>query len=206
MEQARGNHVCHFAEPNGIISCHVFTSSRSRCPSDFRLPFPLPLHRNKHIHYKFSPQADLPVQEVDTYGPGGHVDSTFEYNDRGRGPKIAAHYILGENSSSAATTEITGNDYLKAPVDERFILENGIGTWKSTSENGHAPGPGFYISNNGPAAESAFPSSRAAESQGPPLKLFPAGEARLEKMTDVTLEKQRPEAARNRICDHRAFI
>jgi hypothetical protein len=33
--------------------------------------------------------------EVDTYSPGGHIDSTFEFNDRGRGPKVAAHYALG---------------------------------------------------------------------------------------------------------------
>ncbi len=101
-------------------------------------------------------------------------------------PKIAAHYILGENSSPQRT-EITGNDYLKAPVDERFVLENGIGTWKSTSENGHAPAPGFYISNNGPAAESAFLVGALLKAKGP-VKLFPAGEARVERMTDVTLE------------------
>ena len=32
--------------------------------------------------------------EVDTYTSGGHIDSTFEFNDRGRGPKIEAHYIV----------------------------------------------------------------------------------------------------------------
>ena len=32
--------------------------------------------------------------EVDTYGPDGDIDSTFEFNDRGRGPKIAAHYAV----------------------------------------------------------------------------------------------------------------
>ena len=138
------------------------------------------------LHYKILAAGRVSGSEVDTYSPGGRVDSTFEYNDRGRGPKIAAHYILGENSSPQRT-EITGNDYLKAPVDERFVLENGIGTWKSTSENGHAPAPGFYISNNGPAAESAFLVAALLKAKGP-VKLFPAGEARVERMTDVTLE------------------
>ena len=139
------------------------------------------------IRYSVISNSRTAGSEVDTYGPGAQVDSKFEYNDRGRGPRIAAHYILSENSLPLQTT-VTGNDYLKAPVDERFTLENGVGMWKSTSENGHADGFGFYISNNGPAAESAFLVSALLKAKGSPLKLFPAGEARLEKMTDVTLE------------------
>jgi hypothetical protein len=92
---------------------------------------------------------------VDVYGPGGHIDSTFEFNDRGRGPKIAAHYIVAADGSPLRI-DITGNDYLKAPVDEHFGWEAGVGHWKSTSENGQAPAPGFYVSINGPAAESAL--------------------------------------------------
>ena len=124
---------------------------------------------------------------MDTYGPGGHIDSTFEFNDRGRGPKIEAHYILASDGSPLRT-DITGNDYLKAPVDEHFAVEAGVGHWKSTSENGHAPAPGFYVSNNGPAAESAFLVSALLKAKEAPVTLFPAGEARLERMTDVTVE------------------
>jgi imidazolonepropionase-like amidohydrolase len=125
--------------------------------------------------------------EVDTYSPNGHIDSTFEFNDRGRGPKIEAHYVVAENGSPLRT-DITGNDYLKAPVDEHFSLDAGVGHWKSTSENGQAHTPGFYISNNGPASETALLVSALLSAKGAPLKLFPAGEARLEKMTDVTVE------------------
>jgi amidohydrolase family protein len=141
------------------------------------------------IRYSVISNSRTAGSEVDTYGPGAQVDSTFEYNDRGRGPKIAAHYVLSENSLPLQTT-VTGNDYLKAPVDEHFTLLNGVGTWKSTSENGHVEGTGFYISNNGPAAESAFLVSALLKAKGTPLKLFPAGEARLEKMTDVTLDNK----------------
>ena len=62
--------------------------------------------------------------EVDTFGPGGQITSTFEFNDRGRGPKIAAHYVVG-GDGLPSSTDITGNDYLKAPVDEHFAVENG---------------------------------------------------------------------------------
>jgi hypothetical protein len=124
--------------------------------------------------------------EVDIYAADGHIDSTFEFNDRGRGPKIAAHYVVGADGSPVRT-DITGNDYLKAPVDEHFAVESGIGHWKSTSENGQAPAPGFYVSNNGPAAESALLIGALLKAKDSPVKLFPAGEARLERMADVTL-------------------
>jgi hypothetical protein len=125
--------------------------------------------------------------EVDTYGPGGHIDSTFEFNDRGRGPKIAAHYIVAADGSPLRT-DITGNDYLKAPVDEHFAVEGGTGHWKSTSESGQAAAPGFYVSINGAAVESALLVEALLKAKDAPVKLFPAGQAKLERMTEVTLE------------------
>jgi imidazolonepropionase-like amidohydrolase len=125
--------------------------------------------------------------EVDTYRADGHIDSTFEFNDRGRGPKIEAHYIVA-GDGAPLRTDLTGNDYLKAPVDEHFSVDAGVGRWKSTSENGQAPAPGFYISNNGPASELALLVSALLKAKGAPVKLFPAGEAKLEKMTDVAVE------------------
>jgi hypothetical protein len=125
--------------------------------------------------------------EVDSYGPGGRIDCTFEFNDRGRGPKTTTHYVIGADGLPVRT-DVTGNDYLKAPVDEHFAVENGQSHWKSTSENGNSPVSGFYVSNNGPAAEAAFLVLALQKAKGAALKLLPAGEARLERMTDVTLE------------------
>jgi hypothetical protein len=139
------------------------------------------------LRYTIQSNGKTAGSEVDTYSADGHVDSAFEFNDRGRGPKITAHYIIGADGSPTRT-DITGNDYLKAPVDEHFSVEGGIGHWKSTSENGQAAMPGFYVSNNGPAAETGFLVTTLLKAGNAPLKLFPAGEARLEKMKDVTVE------------------
>jgi hypothetical protein len=125
--------------------------------------------------------------EVDTYGPDGHIDCAFEFNDRGRGPKIEAHYVIAPDGSPLST-DITGNDYLKAPVDEHFSVEAGVGRWKSSSENGQAPAPGFYVSINGPAAEPALLVGALLKAKDASVKLFPAGEAKLERMTEVTVE------------------
>jgi imidazolonepropionase-like amidohydrolase len=125
--------------------------------------------------------------EVDTFGPGGRVDSTFEFNDRGRGPKITAHYVLSPDGLPSKT-DITGNDYLKAPVDEHFAIENGRAHWTSTSEDGSGKTGGFYVSNNGPVAETAMLVAALVKAKGAPVQLYPAGEARLEKLADTTLD------------------
>jgi imidazolonepropionase-like amidohydrolase len=139
------------------------------------------------LRYKIMSNDAVAGSEVDKFGPGGRIDSTFEFNDRGRGPKIAATYVIGANGLPVRT-DLTGNDYLKAPVDEHFAFEQGRSHWKSTSEDGASPGEGFYVSNNGPGAELALLVAALVKAKGGPLKLLPAGEARLERVTDVTLE------------------
>jgi hypothetical protein len=139
------------------------------------------------LRYKIVSNDTVAGSEVDKFGPDGRIDSTFEFNDRGRGPKIAATYIIGANGLPLRT-DVTGNDYLKALVDEHFAFEQGRAHWKSTSEDGASPIEGFYISNNGPGAEAALLVAALVKAKGGLLKLLPAGEARLERVTDVTLE------------------
>ena len=128
--------------------------------------------------------------EVDTYTPGGRVDSLYEFNDRGRGPKLTIHYRIGPDGLPLST-DITGVDYLKAPVDEHFAYAGGIASWKSTSEKGQASSPGFYVSLNSPTVEVALLVDALTSSMGvahqASVHLLPAGEARLERLADVTL-------------------
>ncbi len=139
------------------------------------------------LRYTISSNGKVAGNEIDAYLPGGRVESTFEFNDRGRGPKISANYSLDPNGVPLRVDE-TGNDYLKAPVDEHFEVKDGIAHWRSTAENGQAPAGGFYVSNNGSAAELAFLVAALEKSHGAPVQLLPAGEARLERLTDITLE------------------
>src|SRR5215470_3733755 len=156
------------------------------------LLFALPLRREhaaepETLRYVILSAGHAAGNEVDTFGPSGRIDGTFEFNDRGRGPKITAHYMLGADGFPQRT-DITGNDYLKAPVDEHFAVENGKAHWKGTTEEGSASAGGFYVSNNGLAAELPMLVAALAKAKGGPVKLYPAGEARLEKLTDTTLE------------------
>ena len=139
------------------------------------------------IRYTIASNGKVAGSEVDTYFPDGRVESTFEFNDRGRGPKVSAKYWLDSGGLPLRVDE-TGNDYLKAPVDEHFEVNNGIASWKSTTEKGQAHAGAFYVSNNGSAAEQAFLVAALKKANGAPLRLFPAGEARLERLADLTLE------------------
>jgi Amidohydrolase family len=139
------------------------------------------------LRYSIVSNGKTQGNEVDVFGADVRIDSTFEFNDRGRGPKISAHYVIGANGMPSRM-DITGNDYLKAPVDEHFAVEQGNAHWKSTSEEGTAKADGFYISNNGPAAESAVLVAALLKAKNGPLRLLPAGEARLERLTSTTIE------------------
>jgi len=139
------------------------------------------------LRYTISSNGKVAGSEVDTYLPDGRVECKFEFNDRGRGPKISATYVLDDAGIPVRVDE-TGNDYLKAPVDEHFEVKDGTAHWKSTAENGQGPAGGFYISNNGAVAETAFLITALQKAHGKPLALFPAGEARLEKLKDLDVE------------------
>ncbi len=139
------------------------------------------------LRYSISSNGKAAGTEVDTFGAGGRIDSTFEFNDRGRGPKISAHYVVGA-SGMPVRTDIAGNDYLKAPVDEHFAVENGRAHWKSTSEDAAAPEGGFYVSNNGPAGELALLVAALLKAKGAPVRLLPAGEVRVERLMDATIQ------------------
>src|SRR5689334_21424237 len=84
--------------------------------------------------------------ETATTGPNGELQLYYEFNDRGRGPKITEKIIL-DKDGIPTSIENSGNDYMKAPVIEKFSFANGTATWKNRAEEGQkaAPGKAFYI-------------------------------------------------------------
>jgi len=140
------------------------------------------------LRYSIISNSRVAGSEVDTYSADGHVESAFEFNDRGRGPKITAHYIFGADSLPVRE-DVTGVDYLKAPVDEHFSVEGGVARWKSSAENGEHPAGAFYLTTNGAfGPEMAQLVAALSKTKNASLNLFPAGEARLERLADTTVE------------------
>jgi len=58
----------------------------------------------------------------------------FEYNDRGRGPSINTHIKTNEKGV-IVLQEISGIDYFKVAVKEKFEVKNGRASWKNKFEN-----------------------------------------------------------------------
>ena len=116
---------------------------------------------------------------------GNETVADFEYNDRGRGPKL--HTVLHTDARGVPVDEVTtGNDYLKTPVEERLTTSGSSVAWKSSLENGEGKPGAFYSSMSGPPEESAL-LARALLTAGGKLALHPAGEASIRKVGEATL-------------------
>jgi imidazolonepropionase-like amidohydrolase len=120
------------------------------------------------------------------FEPDGKRRGHFTFNDRGRGPDLRTEIEL-DAMGWPRHFHVTGNDYLKAPIDERLDEANGTLTWQSTSEHGQAPsGSGFYVPNqDGFDAVLAQALLRAPNHR---LKLLPAGEAWIDDDTTREIE------------------
>jgi len=105
----------------------------------------------------------------------------YSYNDRGRGDHIVATWKVDANGVLVEYTG-TGNDYMKAPVEERFTLKDGKATWKNRSENGEKAitSPAFYIPTNSPPEVFAVLARALLKAPGHSLPLLPAGTVSIE--------------------------
>src|SRR4030095_16269921 len=70
----------------------------------------------------------------------------FEYNDRGRGPAVTS-YSKTDSKGNIILQQITGVDYFKTKVDEKFEVKNGKASWKNKFENETVPYKGELYSN-----------------------------------------------------------
>jgi imidazolonepropionase-like amidohydrolase len=118
----------------------------------------------------------------------GTLHIFFQFNDRGRGPKTTTILKLGPDGIPVSES-ITGNDYLKSPVDENYSLQGGTARWKNDDEHGEKKisAPAFYSSLNGAPSESAL-LARAALHNGGKIALLPDGEARVQLKAELNIE------------------
>jgi imidazolonepropionase-like amidohydrolase len=118
----------------------------------------------------------------------GTLHIFFQFNDRGRGPKTTS--VLKLDANGIPVSEIvTGNDYLKSPVNENYSLEAGTARWKNTAEQGEKKiaARAYYSPLNGGPSEIAL-LAHAALHNGGKIALLPEGEARVQRMTELDLE------------------
>ena len=119
----------------------------------------------------------------------GTREYTYEYNDRGRGPKLTTRIKL-DAERFPISLETTGNDYLKSPVTETFTFADGMASWKNPSEEGsrRLTKGAFYISMNGAPEEFALLAQALLKSPGHRIALLPEGEAVIKKTAELTIK------------------
>jgi hypothetical protein len=114
---------------------------------------------------------------------GGWWSYTFEFNDRGRGPKLASRVRLDERGIPVSI-ETRGVGYLKNPIEERFELADRRATWKNPSEEGdrEVSGSAFYLAQYSSPESIAVLARALLNARGNRLDLLPEGEARLQDL------------------------
>jgi imidazolonepropionase-like amidohydrolase len=125
--------------------------------------------------------------ETSSQASDGSLQLYYEFNDRGRGPKVNERIVLDKNGIPNEVGN-SGVDYLKAPVSETFSLKEGRASWRNRAEQGERQtASAFYVSLSGVPEEGAI-LARALLAAGGRLPLLPAGEASIEKRGDLKIE------------------
>lgn len=158
----------------------------------FLLPFLLlPAHamadKPTTRHYDWLTADTVSGSHVLEIRADGTRVADFEFNDRGRGPKI--HEVAKSNETGMLTSlQVSGHSYMGAPADESFSVENGKARWKSTLEEGEAAaGQGYYSANDGTPEQLAMMARALLASPAGELNLLPAGKASIQKVTDKVI-------------------
>jgi imidazolonepropionase-like amidohydrolase len=120
----------------------------------------------------------------------GVTQVEYSYNDRGRGDHVIASWKI-DSAGVPTAYEGRGNDYMKAPVEERFQIKDGIATWKNRSEQGQQTiaGEAFYVPANPPPEFFGVLARALLKAPGHRLPLLPAGEAGIEESGKLKVGK-----------------
>ena len=112
--------------------------------------------------------------------------STFGFNDRGRGSNLTIREVVDEQSVPVRV-EITGHDYWKNPVAERFEKTGDRATWSNAAEKGERTlaRPAFYLSFAASPLEWEVLARALLRAPGGRIDLLPAGEMRIEESGSV---------------------
>lgn len=113
----------------------------------------------------------------------------FQFNDRGRGPKLSVTYSL-DDSGLIVSEEAKGVDYMKTPFDKRFSSAGGVATWKNQAEDEkqtNAKGK-LYIKLNGGMEGNAILARALLLSSGGTLPVLPSGAATIRKRQSIPVE------------------
>ena len=99
----------------------------------------------------------------------------FEFNDRGRGPSVTSHSQT-DSKGNIVLQQITGVDYFKTKVEEKFEVKTGKALWKNKFENESVAYKGELYSNiNGNPGEIELALRILKSSASKKINILPSG-------------------------------
>jgi imidazolonepropionase-like amidohydrolase len=159
-----------------VLLCATATITSAQAPAN-------------EARYVFILQGNKAGFQTTTVNPDGSLQVHFEFNDRGRGPSINSRIVVNKNGVPVLI-ENSGNDYMKAAVEERFSMSQGKAQWKNRAEQGEKQvvGEAFYVPVSGTGEDGAQLVRALLAAPGQTLPLLPAGQASLKKRGELKLE------------------
>ena len=116
--------------------------------------------------------------------PDGVMEADYGFSERGRGDRIHARWSVDAQGLPVAY-DAEGNDYWKVPLAEHFDVTAGKASWKNRLEAGSAAPGAFYLPANAPPEFMGVLARALLKTPGRRLRLLPAGEAWLERGTQL---------------------
>jgi hypothetical protein len=116
----------------------------------------------------------------------GVREAEFEFNDRGRGPRLKERSEVDE-SGMLVSLEVSGHAYMGAPVAERFHADGETVNWSSTLESGQAATGAYYWPVDGSPEQTALLARALLQSETSSLPLYPGGQASISKIAEHVL-------------------
>ena len=143
------------------------------------------------VTYDWLTAGEVSGSHVLNIGADGVRTADFEFNDRGRGPKIHEELTVAADGT-LLELQVSGHSYMGAPATESFRVEDGQARWESTLESGEAPAGAFYSGNDGTPEQLAVLARALLQAKEGRLNLLPAGSASIRQVAEheVSLEKQ----------------
>lgn len=138
--------------------------------------------------YSFLTIGERSGGQTVSYDGEGNVAITFEFNDRGRGPETNTRARLN-NAGIPVAIEITGKNYLKGEVSERFSVAGSKAEWSSNIETGDADfdGTAFFMPNNAAPEFMSILARALLAAESGSLPLLPTGQASISELAQSTL-------------------
>ena len=138
-------------------------------------------------HIKLNHGNPIGFEEVRS-NPDGTLSVHYEYQNKGRGPKLDASYRLTPDGVPQKL-DIQGENYHKAQVSEHFSLRKTLAQWQNDAGRGQRSvgTPVFYNSVYGPPEELTLLVRALLKAPQNKMTLLPEGEARLRRLDDLVI-------------------